>query len=177
MAFVTIRIKNVDGFTRAELTQDRVTVGRSSSAVLPVKNNTLSREHCAFVREGERWLIEDLGSQNGTWVNKTKVLAKTPLNERDIVKAGQARLTFHAGALPGDGEGDGEGDAAAIELALEDGEAGPTAPVRARIENEPLEATPCVGCGAWMSIAHRLAGDDMPCPRCGHSNIVPQVSA
>ncbi len=176
MAFVTIRIKNVDGFSRADLAQDRVTVGRSSSATLPVKNNTLSREHCAFVREGDRWLIEDLGSQNGTWVNKTKVLAKTPLNERDIVKAGQARLTFHSGAQPAAGEAGADGDDAAIDLALEDGEAGPLAPVRTRGEFEPPEAAPCTGCGAWMSIAHRLAGDEMPCPRCGHTNTVPQTS-
>src|SRR5947199_47320 len=117
MAFVTIRIKNTEGFTRAELVQERVTIGRSSAAGIPIKNNTLSREHCAFVREGERWFIEDLGSQNGTWVNRTKVLGRTPLNERDIVKAGQSRLTFHAGRLPSEHEPVDE--PAALEVGLD----------------------------------------------------------
>src|SRR3954465_15108063 len=104
MAFVTIRIKNTEGFTPADLRQGRATTGRSPAAGMPSKNNTLSRGHCAVVREGERWFIEDLGSQNGTWVNRTKVLGRTPLNERDIVKAGQSRLTFHAGRPPSEHE-------------------------------------------------------------------------
>jgi predicted component of type VI protein secretion system len=171
MAYVTIRMKNVDGYSRSDLSKDRLVLGRSSKTDLPIKHTSISREHCAFVRDGETWLVEDLGSSNGTWVNKVKVIGKIPLKERDIVKAGQARLTFHAGRLSDEGEAD-----VAVEIAGDDDAHDSKAPNRTRKENDPPEAIPCAHCASWFSFAHRLAGDTMSCPRCGHANIIPSMS-
>jgi len=44
MAFVTIRIKGVEGYSRTSLDKDRLVVGRSSSSDLPIKHTSISRE-------------------------------------------------------------------------------------------------------------------------------------
>lgn len=167
MAFVTIRMKGEEGHSRSDLGKDRIVVGRSSKSDVPIRHTSLSREHCAFVREGGVWLVEDLGSQNGTWVNKTRVEGRIALKERDIVKAGQVRLTFH--------EGDRGLPEAAVDLALDDDDDA-AAPSATRGADDPPEAAACVQCGAWYSFAHRMAGERMPCPRCGHANTIPDMS-
>ena len=169
MAFVTIRMKNVDGHSRTELVKDRMVLGRSSRTDLPIKHTSISREHVAFVREGEIWFVEDLGSSNGTWVNKDKIAGRRALQERDIVKAGQARLTFHAGSLAAGG------DDAAVDIPGDDDASEPKGPARVAGVDDPPEAAPCTHCGAWYSFAHRLAGDVMDCPRCSKRNTVPSM--
>ncbi len=172
MPFVTVRIKGAEGYTRTALGKDRMVVGRASANDLPVKHTSISREHFAFVREvvgdQESWFVEDLGSSNGTWVNKVKVQGRHAVTEKDIVKAGQARLTFHTGEL--------SEPEAAVELAGGDDD-GPPSEIRQRREGDPPEAIPCPQCDAWFSIAHRLAGDSMPCPRCGHAVTVPVLQS
>ena len=171
MAYLTIRIKNEDGHLRADLSAERNVVGRSSSTQVPIKHTSISREHCAFVREGETWFIEDLGSSNGTWLNKTKVSGRAELTERDIVKAGQARMTFHAGAR------DAAEPEAAVDLTFDDDDGQAKGPIRTVGGDDPREAVPCSACNAWFSVAHRLAGERMACPRCGHENAVPSMNA
>ncbi|MCK6491298.1 MAG: FHA domain-containing protein [Planctomycetes bacterium] len=169
MAFVTIRIKGTEGYTRSALDKERMVVGRSSATDLPIRNTTISREHCAFVREGEAWYVLDLGSANGTRVGAERMEANSrrALKERDIVKAGKARLTFHTGSI--------EEAEAAIDVPAGGDDDGPAAPQRVRGVDDPPEACPCNACSAWFSIAHRTAGDTMDCPRCGKPNTVPEL--
>jgi pSer/pThr/pTyr-binding forkhead associated (FHA) protein len=167
MAFVTVRIKGTEGYTRSALDKERVVVGRSSSTDLPIRSTTISREHCALERQEGRWFVVDLGSSNGTRVGDQRLDAhgRRELQERDIIKAGKARLTFHAGSLT-------EAELAAVEVGDDDE---PDAPRRVRGADDPPEACPCAFCGGWFSIAHRTAGDRMDCPRCGKSNLVPEL--
>jgi hypothetical protein len=171
MAYLTIRIKNTDGHTFQDLDKDRLVLGRSSRTEIPIKHTSISREHCVFVREEDgTWYVEDLGSSNGTWVNRDKVQGRKALVERDIVKAGQTRITFHAGERQAVAAG--EEDALDVDLGDDDAPRGPN---RIAGENDPPEAIPCGHCGAWFSIAHRLAGDEMACPKCEKSNTVPNM--
>ena len=166
MAFVTIRIKGDEGYTRSALSKDRMVLGRSSDCDLPIKHTSISREHCAFIREDGIWYVEDLGSSNGTWVGESKLTDRVELNERDVVKIGRARMTFH--------NGDMKDVDAAVELSsdddfdLGDDEQGPTTAAPSDVP----EAIRCRHCEAWMSTAHRSTDDNMSCPRCGHSNLV-----
>jgi len=167
MAYVTIRLKGIEGHSQTDLGKDRMILGRASKNELPIAHTSISREHCAFVREQGAWFIEDLGSSNGTWLNKDKLAGKKPLKERDIVKAGKARVTFHEGERK-------DGAEVAVDIELDDdGDKGPTRTVGAE---DPPEAMPCAQCGLWFSIAHRLAGESMDCPRCGHGNVVPSMN-
>ena len=171
MAFVTIRIKGVEGYSRTSLDKDRLVVGRSSSCDLPIKHTSISREHFVLIREttggAARWFVEDLGSANGTRINEGLVSGKMPLAEKDIVKAGRARLTFHDGRM--------EDAAAAVELSGDDDGGGPAGPVRKVGADDPPEAIPCAECQAWFSIAHRLSGESMACPHCGKAQIIPEL--
>ncbi len=60
----------------------------------------LSRKHLALDREGTNWVVRDLGSTNGTFLNGTQITAPQVLRPRDRVTAGELILTFSEGATP-----------------------------------------------------------------------------
>jgi len=49
--------------------QSPVVVGRMSECGLTVPSTLVSRRHCEFVQIGDEWVVRDLGSRNGTFVN------------------------------------------------------------------------------------------------------------
>src|SRR5690606_16330074 len=66
---------------------DGLTVGRGSSADVVLEGNGISRLHARFRRDGPLWLIEDLGSKNGTRVNR-RPLSLAPVEEQTVVRVG-----------------------------------------------------------------------------------------
>ena len=52
-----------------ELTQPEVIIGRDESVDLVFSSASVSRQHARLIRQGNNYLIEDLGSSNGTYVN------------------------------------------------------------------------------------------------------------
>jgi hypothetical protein len=76
------------------LSGDSVTIGRLASSGIQVADANASREHAAFVRDGDRWLIEDLGSTNGTMLNGEPV-ERAVLEDGDVIEIGVSRLTYH----------------------------------------------------------------------------------
>lgn len=160
MAFLTVRVKGSEGYTRFNLSKDRTVVGRASACDLAVPTTNLSREHCLVVRKDDGWWVEDLNSSNGTWVNRDRIEGPRKLAEKDIVKAGAARLTFH--------EGDIE-KVEVLEVAVPDEADDPAD----RPADGLAAAVACPACGLWMSVAHRSRGDAAACPRCSGSVKVP----
>jgi transcriptional regulator with GAF, ATPase, and Fis domain len=63
-------------------------VGRGPTADLQLVDGKVSREHCRVDASGARAMIEDLGSQNGTYVNGERIDRPTPLAEGDEVAVG-----------------------------------------------------------------------------------------
>lgn len=172
MAFLTVRVKGTEGYTRIVLGKDRNLIGRASACEVPVKHSSISREHCAIFREAGEWFVEDLGSSNGTWINHERIPARRKLVERDRIKCGSGRFTFHSGELR-QTEG-GKDEDGGLDLNL-DGDESPSGPLVKRGENDPPESVRCAGCECWLSIAHRVAGEGMACPRCGHQGTVPSL--
>lgn len=167
MAYLTIRIKEVAGHSTEQLPEgSRLTVGRTSAADITIRHESVSREHCAFVLQDGAWYVEDCGSANGTRVNSDRIEGRTALQERDIIKIGKARITFHLGEPPQ--RRSANHDAA---IALDDD--GDSTPVRTMAAHDPAQAMPCAHCGTWFSIAHRLPAERIPCPRCDRQNTVP----
>jgi pSer/pThr/pTyr-binding forkhead associated (FHA) protein len=87
---------------RWELGDEPVAVGRDDTADMPIPDNTLSRRHFLIWREGESFLIKDLGSQNGTWVDGQRAQG-TKLSHNVCIVAGRTVFMFcehrlHAGA-------------------------------------------------------------------------------
>jgi pSer/pThr/pTyr-binding forkhead associated (FHA) protein len=73
------------------LTGERLSVGRSSAAELCFPEDAgLSRQHFAFETQAEDWTVQDLGSENGTFVNNI------PLKARLILKPPSSVTDAHA---------------------------------------------------------------------------------
>ena len=72
---------------------DRSTIGRSPDCGIFLDDVTVSRRHAALVRRDNRWQIDDLGSLNGTFVNRRRVDSAT-LEDGDEIQIGKYRLTF-----------------------------------------------------------------------------------
>jgi adenylate cyclase len=73
---------------------DIVTIGRSPGNNLVLQDDRVSRNHALIRREGRGFLIIDLGSANGTYVNDKPVTAATPLQSNDIIKVGGNLFVF-----------------------------------------------------------------------------------
>ncbi len=63
------------------------TVGRDCDCDLVLRDDGISRRHCRFSREGDDVLIEDLGSTNGTWVNRVRI-RRCRLRHGDRIRLG-----------------------------------------------------------------------------------------
>lgn len=74
----------------------RVTLGRLSACAITVAEPSVSREHAALVRRGDRWWIIDLGSTNGTRVNGVRA-AEQPVAAGDRIQLGDAVVEFLGG--------------------------------------------------------------------------------
>jgi signal transduction histidine kinase len=74
-------------------------VGRESRQ-LPITDNTVSRRHCElYPTDDGTWMIKDLGSANGTWINGQRVERTAYLRLGDQIRVGRTILVF--GAQPG----------------------------------------------------------------------------
>jgi hypothetical protein len=72
---------------------ERTLIGRSPECDVFLDDVTVSRRHAEVVREGDRHTIRDLGSLNGTFVNRRRIESAV-LEDDDEVQIGKYRLTF-----------------------------------------------------------------------------------
>ena len=71
----------------------RTLIGRSPDCDVFLDDVTVSRRHAEVLREGESFTIRDLGSLNGTFVNRQRV-ESAELHDDDEVQIGKYRMTF-----------------------------------------------------------------------------------
>ncbi len=76
-----------------EQTGERTLIGRSPDCDVFLDDVTVSRRHAELVRDGDRFLIRDLGSLNGTFVNRHRIDSAL-LEDDDEVQIGKYRMTF-----------------------------------------------------------------------------------
>ena len=86
--------------SRFVLDRDTTVVGRSDSDIV-LDGVTVSRRHAEFRRHGETFVVVDVGSFNGTYLNRLAVDMAT-LDDGDEIQIGKFRLIFHAGRPGGD---------------------------------------------------------------------------
>ena len=79
--------------------RQRIVIGRGREADLAVAEPTISRQHAAIAWDGEGYVLEDLGSTNGTRVNGRKA-ARTRLLAGDELELGRLQLRLEAGREP-----------------------------------------------------------------------------
>jgi RNA polymerase subunit RPABC4/transcription elongation factor Spt4 len=73
--------------------EGKTLVGRSPECQIFLDDVTVSRRHAELERTGETFTIRDLGSLNGTYVNRRRI-ESTVLQDDDEVQIGKYRLTF-----------------------------------------------------------------------------------
>lgn len=72
---------------------DRFTVGRRPDADVFLDDVTVSRDHALLVHRGGEWFLDDLGSLNGTYVNRRRIESEK-LGDADELQIGKFKLTF-----------------------------------------------------------------------------------
>ena len=71
----------------------RTLIGRSPDCDVFLDDVTVSRRHAEILREDDTYLIRDLGSLNGTFVNRSRIESAV-LADDDEVQIGKYRMTF-----------------------------------------------------------------------------------
>lgn len=78
------------------LERDEVRVGRRPECEVFLDDITVSRDHARLRRAADGWVLEDLGSLNGTYVNRMRI-DSIRLQDTDELQIGKYRLIFRAG--------------------------------------------------------------------------------
>jgi pSer/pThr/pTyr-binding forkhead associated (FHA) protein len=84
---------------RWEIGEAPIIVGRNGHAPVSIEDDGLSRRHFLITREGQDYVLRDLNSRNGTWVDGRRILAEK-LHHNDCFQAGRTRFLF--AELPAD---------------------------------------------------------------------------
>jgi pSer/pThr/pTyr-binding forkhead associated (FHA) protein len=79
---------------RIDLTDEDVTIGRTTDNRLVLYHASVSKNHAKVVREGPGWAVHDLDSKNGVEVNNMPVKGKARLKSGDRIRVGQFVLRF-----------------------------------------------------------------------------------
>jgi len=82
--------------SRFLLDSDLTLVGRHPDSDIFLDDVTVSRRHAEFYRQGGRFTVRDVGSLNGTYVNRERIEEAT-LSQGDEVQVGKFRLVFLLG--------------------------------------------------------------------------------
>lgn len=74
--------------------KDSIGIGRAPSNEISIENLAVSRRHATVTRDGESYILEDLGSSNGTFINAVRV-TKAEIVDKDVVSIGKHKLYFY----------------------------------------------------------------------------------
>ncbi len=86
------------------LTQAPVTIGRQPDCTVVLADPQVSRQHAAISYQAGRYIVQDMGSANGTYVNDRRVAAPQALRDGDQLRLGNTifdvRLAVAGGVAP-----------------------------------------------------------------------------
>ncbi len=121
------------------LDQEETTIGRSADNGISIEDPAASSRHCAILRKGNSYMLRDLNSTNGTYLNGAQV-TEVPLAPGDILTVGSIRMSL---------EGDDIDTASSV--------ASPTTGPLDTIRTTPLQAPPEFGvrksrAGLWIAV-------------------------
>jgi ABC transport system ATP-binding/permease protein len=74
------------------LSRGEYSVGRDPENTVRLTERNISRKHLVLKREEEAWIVEDLNSYNGCFVNGLRVSGTHPLHDGDLLQVGDYRL-------------------------------------------------------------------------------------
>lgn len=77
---------------RLSLAQGTTTIGRSRSCGIRLEDLSASRNHALLSREGDRVMVKDLDSSNGTFLNGERLEREVELRAGDVIQIGESEL-------------------------------------------------------------------------------------
>jgi adenylate cyclase len=69
-------------------------LGRHPNNTIQLLDRIVSKEHCVVELRGSRWVLRDLGSLNGTYINEQRVAGESFLSHGDQIALGNTRAVF-----------------------------------------------------------------------------------
>jgi pSer/pThr/pTyr-binding forkhead associated (FHA) protein len=78
------------------LSEDETIIGRGKECHLQLSSKAVSGRHASILKQGSDFLLEDLASRNGTWINTRRVTSPVLLKDADQLKLGDVLLYFIA---------------------------------------------------------------------------------
>ena len=78
--------------TSLGLSDQQITVGRANDATLVLNDDYASSRHARLFPQDGQWIVEDLGSTNGTYIDRQKVTQPTPVPVGVPIRIGKTVL-------------------------------------------------------------------------------------
>jgi pSer/pThr/pTyr-binding forkhead associated (FHA) protein len=78
--------------TTLGLTDQQITIGRANDATLVLNDDYASTRHARLFPQDGQWIVEDLGSTNGTYLDRQKVTQPTPVPVGVPIRIGKTVL-------------------------------------------------------------------------------------
>lgn len=78
--------------TVVDLVRDEYSVGRDVDNTVRLTERNISRKHASLRRDASAWIVKDLASYNGCFVNGVRVSGEHPLKHGDLLQLGDYRL-------------------------------------------------------------------------------------
>ena len=78
--------------TTVRLGETPVTLGRSQDSTIVLDDDYVSSRHARIYPRDGQWLVEDLGSTNGTYIERTKVTGPTPVKIGVPIRIGKTTV-------------------------------------------------------------------------------------
>jgi len=75
-----------------DLVDQQITMGRANDATLVLNDDYASTHHARIFPQDGQWLVEDLGSTNGTYLDRQKVIRPTPVPVGVPIRIGKTAL-------------------------------------------------------------------------------------
>jgi pSer/pThr/pTyr-binding forkhead associated (FHA) protein len=69
-----------------------ITIGRADSSTVVISDDYVSTHHARLVPRGDAWLVEDVGSTNGTFLDRTRVTQPTPVPVGVPIRIGKTTM-------------------------------------------------------------------------------------
>ncbi len=126
-----------------------INIGRQADNQIVIDDPMVSRHHARFTWQGNTFLVEDLGSANGTWVNDLRISSPVSLRSGDVVGLSQeVLLLFSDRPYADETMYDASARAGAAPVAVRQ----PSAPVAAPPPPPPPVAEPAArGAQGWLA--------------------------
>jgi pSer/pThr/pTyr-binding forkhead associated (FHA) protein len=78
--------------TAVPLSTAVITIGRAPDSTIVLRDDYVSTKHARIYPSGSDWVVEDLGSTNGTWIEKTRIATPTVLEPGQDLRIGRTTM-------------------------------------------------------------------------------------